>query len=793
MSLAAALSRDGGRPASFLPTIKCSSCGEEIEIAEMGEHLCEGPAPTPTTTRGHTSNMSNPFILRRFNTAGQQSSPSHSPLQQHETSASFRVRSPTLSSTQGSTMRSSRQSLAKINPEVANRPFLAPQNGTLDSPLSPAMSPRSGSSNGGKPAFARSMTSPAPRLYDPRPPSPELTANLDCAFPPFPTAATSGRRPSTPSGRITPSSNERSASRSAPRSEQPLGIQQESSTLEPRSPNGNGGGSLLRKLSTLQRGPFASRVPGADRARDASSLLQTASSASSSLNVSDTNEGKSEAPSRPVRPTEEVLSPRFLGQFSAEPSSIVPSPAFSGIEPAHTAERSNTYPRNISEASGMFSEQTLSKMRSEPQLRSMEQRPSISQGSGSEPSAAAIIQNLPPRKDSVNSTRMDHRIHDAPPVPKAIQQYRQEGIHTPTDSGSSISSMANSTPISSNSSTSPVGSLASSVDAFSAMNYDPSRYVEDDNMRVAGLSTRTPVKPGMRAEQAIQRSPSRKAPYKVEAAPVTPLESPMDPALEQIQKRLVLPPSRPAATRTLTAPGPVPRAGGPLPPALAIPQVSGSQNNLSQSASPKEWERSPSSASTHYSEHNVSSVRNTSPNSLYPPSRSKSRRTTNARPPCRGCNKIIEGKSVKAADGRLTGRWHKACFVCRSCKAPFTTADFYVINNEPYCEQHYHEQNGSLCNGCHRGIEGQYLETSSSSRYGSIDKKFHPRCFTCSTCRVVLAQDYFEITGRVFCERHALAAMRAQARLAPGLNPPTDRRGLLAERRTTRLINPMMA
>ncbi|TKA51664.1 hypothetical protein B0A55_13083, partial [Friedmanniomyces simplex] len=87
-------------------------------------------------------------------------------------------------------------------------------------------------------------------------------------------------------------------------------------------------------------------------------------------------------------------------------------------------------------------------------------------------------------------------------------------------------------------------------------------------------------------------------------------------------------------------------------------------------------------------------------------------------------------------------------------------------------------------------------------------KKFHPRCFTCWDCREVLAEDYFEIGGRVFCERHALAAMRGQARMVGpgvvgqgavvgmgvgggggggGLSVP-DKKALTAERRTTRLM-----
>ena len=100
------------------------------------------------------------------------------------------------------------------------------------------------------------------------------------------------------------------------------------------------------------------------------------------------------------------------------------------------------------------------------------------------------------------------------------------------------------------------------------------------------------------------------------------------------------------------------------------------------------------------------------------------RPTTANKGKCRGCGEIIQGKSVSSADGRLTGRYHKQCFVCKTCKEPFKTADFYVIDNNPYCQRHYHELNGSMCKSCDRGIEGQYLETE-------LKQKFHPHCFTC--------------------------------------------------------------
>lgn len=137
--------------------------------------------------------------------------------------------------------------------------------------------------------------------------------------------------------------------------------------------------------------------------------------------------------------------------------------------------------------------------------------------------------------------------------------------------------------------------------------------------------------------------------------------------------------------------------------------------------------------------------------------------------PCRGCGDMIMGKSVSSADGRLTGRYHKSCFVCHQCRAPFQTADFYVLEDRPYCTQHYHERNGSLCSTCNTGIEGQYLEVNERTvRGGSGRQKFHPECLRCTTCRIVLNGEYFEWNGLVYCER--------DARRAAYTPPPNARR-----------------
>ncbi|KAI1500821.1 hypothetical protein F5X99DRAFT_228332 [Biscogniauxia marginata] len=115
---------------------------------------------------------------------------------------------------------------------------------------------------------------------------------------------------------------------------------------------------------------------------------------------------------------------------------------------------------------------------------------------------------------------------------------------------------------------------------------------------------------------------------------------------------------------------------------------------------------------------------------------------------CKACGELITGKSISSADGRLTGRYHKACFVCTTCRKPFTSATFYVLDDKPYCEQHYHKLNGSLCGTCHRGIEGQYLEDEAP-------RKYHPACFRCGDCGIVLRDGYFDVNGRAYCERDA--------------------------------------
>ncbi|TDZ54777.1 Paxillin-like protein 1 [Colletotrichum trifolii] len=139
---------------------------------------------------------------------------------------------------------------------------------------------------------------------------------------------------------------------------------------------------------------------------------------------------------------------------------------------------------------------------------------------------------------------------------------------------------------------------------------------------------------------------------------------------------------------------------------------------------------------------------------------------------CKSCGDAIKGKSISSADGRLTGRYHKACFVCTTCREPFPSAEFYVLDDKPYCEQHYHKLNGSLCGTCGRGIEGQYLEDEERVKY-------HVGCFRCGDCGMSLSNGYFEVNGKAYCERDAWRRVQQSSRAPPpgGLGVPGGRGG----------------
>jgi hypothetical protein len=325
---------------------------------------------------------------------------------------------------------------------------------------------------------------------------------------------------------------------------------------------------------------------------------------------------------------------------------------------------------------------------------------------------------LPPRGASLIRPRTDARLGDAPPVPSNLNLAAEFGIgnpyHTPTDSQSSDASGYSEESKASSRSSPP---LSVGPGRSRRQPSDPA------NMNVL----MSDIQSSMTDFQSTE-PPPRSSPPKIKEQFARPLAPPPNP------KSSMLGPESPM--------DPAIQSGGrfsPLPPRNPPPRAQPPNRNNTQDK--------------------------------------PVRRPTTAKGNCKSCGEAIKGKSVSSADGRLTGRYHKHCFVCATCSEPFQASTFYVINNRPYCERHYHKLNGSVCTACDKGIEGQYLESERK-------QKFHPGCLTCADCKRSLRHDYFEMNGRVYCERDAFRRAQQGRFLGPGAGGGSNR----MERRTTRLM-----
>jgi len=391
-------------------------------------------------------------------------------------------------------------------------------------------------------------------------------------------------------------------------------------------------------------------------------------------------------------------------------------------EPLRAESRSQTFPlRGINRADETNPGESIPRPSTAGSNRTQPfERPvAASPPRGRRPSVAGPDRSRvpPPRGVSLIGRRNDPRLGDAPPVPLPDLNLAAEfGIgnpyHTPTESQSS------------NGSGYSVNSKASSQSSPPQSNASPARRKGSNTSNIDVLMNEIQSSIG---ELQPKELPSSTTPL-VTAAPIK----------EQYAKPMVAPSFK----------GSLQPLESPMDPAI--------QNGRLSPLPPRSEARSGSPAPTQL------------------PGLTKTpRRPTTAKGNCKGCREAIKGKSVSSADGRLTGRYHKQCFVCKTCSEPFSTATFYVIDDAPYCERHYHKLNGSMCQTCDRGIEGEYLETERKQKY-------HPHCLTCTDCRKTLKDDYFEMNGRVYCERDAYKRAQQTRFLGPGTNR--------MERRTTRLM-----
>ncbi|KAH8808029.1 hypothetical protein F5884DRAFT_857585 [Xylogone sp. PMI_703] len=700
----------GYRESTFLPTIKCSTCLIEIEISQMGDHVCQKPAP---------ASASGPMM------------PSGEATPPPEAATSYDGPQNTRS---GLDTKPARNLPPRVDTMAANRPFLRTDQLTPMSSDSRSISPMTPNST--RSPFAPPKTPVG--LGSRGPPSPDatLSSNLDSPFPPFPTKKSElGHKP-----------QGKSIGRG------PNLMVEADPMYAPVSPRTATSGGLLERMNTIAPGPFDIRgrqgsVAGLSDSMQNMTLSsgfpdQYARRPSIASSVNSRSGSQAADDAEASRP--KVPKTNGYGGFGPPPTDGSP-------EAPKTLDRSQTFP---------VKQQSPEPLVRRPTDISAPKRPSMDAANGLLNKTMSTRQS-PPRER--RPSRFGPDLTRAPPprkasiaVPSNINLEAEFGTanpyHAPSESRSSNDSEYNSEDSKASSRSSPPST-------------SPERRPSTPNVNGARPSfprlNSEPDPSSMKSESPIKQQFA--TPMKKPETSAQPPESPMDPA---IQRGLsYVPPPRASArpqppNRSHTAPPPshshpallsAPRAPSPAPPRSPTP----TQAPASTPAP------APAPAQT-----------------------PKPGRSGASKGNCKACGLAIKGRSVSSADGRLTGRYHKECFVCTTCSEPFNSTTFYVLNDAPYCEQHYHRLNGSICAGCRRGIEGQYLE-------GERRQKFHPGCLRCMDCGMVLKRDYFEMNGRIYCERDAFRRTQQQGRFlgvggpGGGLAPGGTNR---MERRTTRLM-----
>ncbi|KAL9134885.1 MAG: hypothetical protein Q9175_003923 [Cornicularia normoerica] len=630
--------------------------------------------------------------------------------------------------------------------------------------------------------FLRSSTSPLPS----RPASPVLHMPQDCAFPPFP-ARSQSTTPTTP----LESSFNFSLKTGSPQERVDIAAGQ--AQLNPRA---NGGGNLIHRMNSVVPGPFKStenedfkpsghrESPSMGSSRESVKIprstspkthVQRPSTSSSNYTrhpsfstVSAGPRSSSKQDQIDVPDVPSIPRPSFQDAFDGS-AQVLPSLDFGSF--GHE-NRSHTFPKNDRDAAPFEPHLKVDRLHSELSTHSHKPRPSVAVAamqplceigstSSFKPSrsvrgrAVSPVVDKPSTAPSVNAhatdSRDDRRLGDAPTVPMPSQAAGTFGhdnpCHKPQESTSSNESYS-SVVVSSSSISTPHESTSSNESYNFGM--------KGDNTRSSPPLNEVPKYPNAYASVGNQASDMFKG-FIFDVEEPSTLEEPVP--VQEEQPGGYLHPSRtddPAPLRPMKA---------TIPPNEDTPV-----RKFSPAMSPNEYIFSSFASQT-----NNLRVSPVPPAHSTYPEPSARRPSPANKGTCRGCGDHIRGKSVSSADGRLTGRYHKHCFVCHTCQRPFPTADFYVLNNQPYCALHYHELNGSLCTNCDRGIEGQYLETE-------MQQKFHPYCFSCQDCHIILRDDYFEFNGKTLCEQHAFGAAHTStpSSLGPGRRFP--------ERRTTRLM-----
>lgn len=832
------------RASSFLPTITCSLCAAEIPISQMGEHACSADSLSRSPSKAVKTGS--PLAALRAPESGSRTLdgpfiPSARVPMGHAPSSLRSGKAPIVPNTTEKTSESDRSTAGSglknvLQVEEIQPPPRPPFTSTINSTSSGRTSPAS-SLSGRKSPFRKMLrVATAPLIKSAHSPD-AMPISQDSAFPIFPTPTARSRSATSTTPRNKTFGNpfetkeENSIREVHPLSSSQLDQEENPSKqtnnissepfnaqgMEVRRPSGAENASAPQLSQSLDRSASTSTTKSRVRAFSTSSSNYTRNPSMASIpGYTRLDLVESDVPAVPTVPSVALdYSPvQTQGENPMNRYTSDASPFDFGSY--DQTKRSKTFPEDGKREESsrppsdpthinlVQEEQSTSQAPSEAPEKTHKSKPSIMLplfdiGSTSSFRPSKSLRGRRNRSPTIGqldigqpkavTPQEDKRLEDAPPVPQPmVAQFYDisNPYHTPHESVSSNDSYGSGVKSSSSRSSPPLNSPLNNASPQKKGSHESNGFHDAFQGFQFGVEGQPELDRCISPERALSPPISTSAPSQTSA----PLES-QEPSLPDLSSppRSIRPHSPPESQHRSSPPPPPPKSSSPprlersVKPAPAPLRNLPTRPMLSPMTSPEDYLASPTSPF-------IDLTRNirVSPGLPPPPPIPEAparKRTPVSKGKCRGCHEDIYGKSISSADGQLTGRYHKQCFVCKTCSAPFQTTDFYVYKNNPYCGRHYHEQNGSLCTSCDRGIEGQYLETDHPGQ------KFHPYCFTCQDCHRILRDEFYEWNNRILCEQHAFggdlsSSSRGSSALQPSSLGPGRR---YPERRTTKLMN----
>jgi len=111
---------------------------------------------------------------------------------------------------------------------------------------------------------------------------------------------------------------------------------------------------------------------------------------------------------------------------------------------------------------------------------------------------------------------------------------------------------------------------------------------------------------------------------------------------------------------------------------------------------------------------------------------------------CRSCTKVIEQEFVF---GINEWKYHVGCFKCEVCAKPLE--QYFVKDDKAFCLEDFLTQFGEDCAKCGTKISGAMHAVDGVAAAEGL--KWHTECFTCCVCAKLLEDEVFFHEGLLYC------------------------------------------